>query len=941
MTRAVVVGRDVAHRPGDARDWRLCLPSGERLEAPEGERSLTASVLWAAWRQGFDTVAVRDADGGWRRTTPARLMAARLRRRLAASIPGAADRAWARLLALDLPHTGRSAGRADGPVVMVLPSLAGNGAERQALALMRGLTARGWPVHVLVKHLRDRPSAAELLPQVTALGLPVQVWSTPAPAPRLVPTPAVAVLETATDGLPDALAADLLALAGWITALKPRAVHGWLDATAILAAAAATLLGVPCAVAGLRNLAPDRMSHPLAKTLRPGLRRLAAHPAVTVTANSHAVAEDHMRWARIAAPTVLPNGVGALPEGPPQSARPPLVLGVFRLVAQKQPLLWLEVAARIHAHRPDTRFRLLGDGPLSDTVTARARALGLPLEQPGRVADPAPTLAEAAVLLHVSAAEGLPNAVLEALAAGVPVVATAAGGTAEALVTPPVVPPDPEALTARVVALLDDPQRRRVEAEAGRLSAQRYSLAALVARHERLYDLPPRRQYDDRRQAWAVRRRPRGLIRSLSSLVRLALAGQVGDITDRVATLRQGQTPRLSPPDPVPDTRSSDPAQPTARPPRPIRLVWVGETLDRDGAPLSLLDLVRGLGDHGIVTPGLGIALRDGPLHARWETAGWPIRVVPSPQPRTRRAQDRLCDTLVAPLAPSMAPADRVLVNGLRAFAGVEAAARAGRPCLWVIREPDQEALADLPRSLRARALAAFGWADRVAFVSHATAAAWADWCPSHKVAIIPNTLPPLPGSLPDRTTARAELGWPEDTIALLAVGTLCPRKDPGTLLAALPLLPDAFQARLRVAWVGRDENGYRQRMDTLRHHLPPALRNAVWWMGEREDLSPLWAAADIAVCVSRAEAAPRVVLEARRAGLPLVATAVGGVAEQAAHWPASWLVPPADPPALARALTAAWRAGPPPSPPRDESRRFAAMLTAYGDVLDRLGVSP
>lgn len=930
MTRSLILGRDVTHRPGDPRDWSLRLPPGGRLEAPGGERILTASVLWAALRQGVRGVAVRDAGGGWRETTPEALLIRRLGRKATATPPGATARAWARVLRVSLPP----AGRAEGPVVMALPSLAANGAERQAVALTAGLTARGWPVRVLVKHLEDRPGASALKPHLDRLGVPVLVWTNPPPEA----TPALAVLERATAGLPDALAADLLGLAGWIAALKPRAVHGWLEGTAIAAGAAAAVLGVTRAVVGLRNLAPDRMGHPLAPALRPGLARLARHRAVTITGNSRAVAEDHARWTGIAAPLVIPNGVALPPPGPPHADRPPLVLGVFRLVAHKRPLLWLEVAARVRAARPDARFRLLGDGPLAEAVEARARALALPLERPGQVNDVTPHLAEGAVLLHVSAAEGLPNAVLEAMAAGVPVVAAPAGGIAEALDGAIVDPPTPEALAARVVDLLEDSKQRQTLADAGHSRAAGFSTAAMVARHERLYDAPPAPKPEDRRHAIAARLRPAGLGRSLGTLARLALAGEGREIAARVAGLMGRAAPLPGPP----VDRPKAPCR--ARWPLsvPLRLAWVGETLARDGAPLSLRDLALGLTMRGAVTPAIGLALRDGPLRAGWTAARWPVDVVRGHPPLTARALDHQAETLAQ--AMTRAKADAVLVNGLRAFAGVEAAAHATRPCLWVIREPDPDALAALSRAVRARALGAFGKANRVVFVSNATAAAWAPWCPADRAMVIPNALPALGAAWPDRVAARVALGWPADAWGLLTAGALCPRKDPLTLIAALPLLPDALQARVRVVWAGRDVDGYARRVRRASQGLPDPLRGAVTLIGEHADLAPLWVAADGAVCVSRAEAAPRVVLEARRAGLPLVATAVGGVTEQAAHWPTSsptsWLVPPGDPPALARALAAAWRAAPRPTPPPDTDARFEALCAAYASALVSLGTT-
>jgi glycosyltransferase involved in cell wall biosynthesis len=248
-----------------------------------------------------------------------------------------------------------------------------------------------------------------------------------------------------------------------------------------------------------------------------------------------------------------------------------------------------------------------------------------------------------------------------------------------------------------------------------------------------------------------------------------------------------------------------------------------------------------------------------------------------------------------------------------------------------VIREPGPEALADLSAALQDRALSAFGRTDRAVFVSAATARAWAAWAPSGRVAVIANAVPPVP-VVPRRSDG--------DMTTLLAAGALCPRKGPLDLLEALPLLPDAMQARLRVRWAGRDVDGYAGVVRRAVARLPDPLRDRVELLGERDDMAAVWAAADIAVCPSYAEAAPRVVLEARRAGLPLVATAVGGIPEQATHWPATWLVSPGDPPALARALAAAWRAGRPVAP-GDIAERHETMLAAYAAVLRSMVGAP
>ena len=70
-----------------------------------------------------------------------------------------------------------------------------------------------------------------------------------------------------------------------------------------------------------------------------------------------------------------------------------------------------------------------------------------------------------------------------------------------------------------------------------------------------------------------------------------------------------------------------------------------------------------------------------------------------------------------------------------------------------------------------------------------------------------------------------------------------------------------------------------------------------------RQDLRPLFRQAGLLALSSRSESLPNVVLEAMAAGLPVAATAVGGVPEMVTPAQTGWLAPPGDPPALAAVL--------------------------------------
>ena len=114
------------------------------------------------------------------------------------------------------------------------------------------------------------------------------------------------------------------------------------------------------------------------------------------------------------------------------------ILTVGRLDPEKNPLLMVDVFAELHSRDPRWRLDIVGDGPLTEAVAARARAAGLEnaLRLHGHVANGAALNAmyrDAHAFLHVSFTEGLPQVLFEAAAAGLPMVATDVGGVREAL----------------------------------------------------------------------------------------------------------------------------------------------------------------------------------------------------------------------------------------------------------------------------------------------------------------------------------------------------------------------------------------------------------------------------------------------------------------------------------------------------------------------------
>jgi glycosyltransferase involved in cell wall biosynthesis len=160
---------------------------------------------------------------------------------------------------------------------------------------------------------------------------------------------------------------------------------------------------------------------------------------------------------------------------------------------------------------------------------------------------------------------------------------------------------------------------------------------------------------------------------------------------------------------------------------------------------------------------------------------------------------------------------------------------------------------------------------------------------PGERIRVVENAVPP-PGVI-DRATARRELGLHPDLPVVLCVARLAPPKRVDLLLDCWRAVPDAV---LLVAGDGAERPGLERRA--------VALGDRVTFLGDRRDVGRLLAAADVLVLPSDREGLPMTVLEAMAGGVPVVATAVGGLA---GFDPATVeLVAPGSAPALGAAVS-------------------------------------
>jgi glycosyltransferase involved in cell wall biosynthesis len=172
----------------------------------------------------------------------------------------------------------------------------------------------------------------------------------------------------------------------------------------------------------------------------------------------------------------------------------PVILNVARLQRIKGPDDLLRAFAQVRARMPGAVLVMAGGGRRQSEVLAHIRALGLldHVRLCGTRADVEDLYHVADLHVMASLGEGFSLVVLEAMAAGLPQVLTAVGGTPEAIdgsgAARLVPPEDPAHLAQAMLALLEDAGSRVCMAEAARARARRFSIAEQVVRTERLYD---------------------------------------------------------------------------------------------------------------------------------------------------------------------------------------------------------------------------------------------------------------------------------------------------------------------------------------------------------------------------------------------------------------------------------------------------------------------
>ena len=360
-------------------------------------------------------------------------------------------------------------------ILHIIGQLHGGGCERQLLGLCQRLDARRFDLSVCWYG----PMAHELDGEFRAAGVNTIFFNKfSMPAWRF-----------------------FLTLRRKIREVSPDIVHTWLTSANFWGRWAAVSCGVPHIVASERSL-----------VAKPGLIQRASERALA--RRSHRLANSKVAAASVERLSGLPaerirviyNAV-SLPTGDRETARAEirrelgvpgnqrLVVMVAHLRPGKNHEMFVRCGARVRRDRRDVTFASLGSGPLEARLIEQAASLGVSRDVRflGERGDVPRWLAAADLFCLTTYHEAFPNSVLEAMAAGLPIVSTPFSsldeltGGQDLVVKVPF--DDDEAMAREIAGLLEDPDRRRRLGDKGRSWVrERYTWERLVGEMESFYE---------------------------------------------------------------------------------------------------------------------------------------------------------------------------------------------------------------------------------------------------------------------------------------------------------------------------------------------------------------------------------------------------------------------------------------------------------------------
>jgi D-inositol-3-phosphate glycosyltransferase len=331
------------------------------------------------------------------------------------------------------------------------------------------------------------------------------------------------------------------------------------------------------------------------------------------------------------------------------------------------------------------------------------------------------------------------------------------------------------------------------------------------------------------------------------------------------------------------------------------RVIVFTHDLSYGGGQLWLLELLRQLAvasalDCGVVAP------VDGPLRGTLEDLGIPVHVTAPCPMHDLEAYERRVYELALLIRGSAGGA--VLVNTVGVFPAVDAAWRAGVPCVWAIHESFEPAVfrysvagpAGMHPHVKSRFDAAFQAAGALIFEASQTADLFAGLCPPQRRVIVDYGVDvdeiDAFRSRVNRSALRSSAELRDDDVVVVVVGVFEPRKAVAAVVAAFDELARVHD-RLQLVLVGVHDSPY---SEAVREQVARSrARGRVHLVPVVADIYPWYAVADLLLCASDVESLPRSILEAMAFEVPVVSTDVFGIADLIEDGHTGWLTRPRD----------------------------------------------
>jgi len=322
---------------------------------------------------------------------------------------------------------------------------------------------------------------------------------------------------------------------------------------------------------------------------------------------------------------------------------------------------------------------------------------------------------------------------------------------------------------------------------------------------------------------------------------------------------------------------------------RPLKVVFFSHNLNMEGAPNILMSVARGVKALGRIEPVI-VAPCDGPARKVLEAENITVRIIKLRDEENilrawldlkelKKAVDVCVDFLVTEQP------DVVVTNVLNTFFMVEAAHRLALPTIWWLHESYDHALMlqNLYYTAMPMCEGAFAKATRVLFVSKDTAGMYSRYNSKLNFLVIHNSLDAESNNVATddnaRKGARKKLGVKENQNVLISVGTICDRKDQGTIVEAVRLLAQERDDFICYLVGYRDSLAY---ATDLAHRIEKFnLGQKVILVPETRDVASYYLAADIFLFSSLNESYSITILEAMAFGLPIITTKCYGISEQ------------------------------------------------------------